>query len=232
VPGGAVTAEGRWNEPAYRDKFLFPVKALSKVFRGKFIEGLKSAYSQDKIDVPPDLSELNRPELFERWVDDLVSRNWVVYCKPPFSDAERVIRYIGRYTHRVAISNRRIIGVKKGRVHFWYKEYGSDNISWREMSLKCMEFIRRFLLHVLPEGFHKIRHYGFLANGRCKRKLAWIRELLRIDPPADDNLSEVFRQKCSMCRFGLLTPVRVINRWGQTAAGFTRAAPVSAFDTS
>jgi hypothetical protein len=233
VAGGALTAEGCWKEPASGEKFLFPVKALSMVFRGKFIEGLKRAYSQDKIDVPPDLSELNRPELFERWVDDLVSRDWVVYCKPPFSDPERVIRYIGRYTHRVAVSNRRIIGVKNGRVHFWYKEYGSDRITWRKMSLECMEFIRRFLLHVLPEGFHKIRHYGFLANGRCKCKLAFIRELLRIDPPAEEHSSEAFRQKCPICRVGMLIPVRLINRWGKNLAVFVAGPlPGYLFNTS
>jgi len=111
VAGGALTENGRWIEPKYSDKFLFPIHALSEVFRGKFIEGLKAAYYNSKLCVPENLGELNRADLFERWIDHLVSTDWVVYCKPPFSDPQKVVCYVGQYTHRVAISNRRIIGI-------------------------------------------------------------------------------------------------------------------------
>jgi len=216
VPGGALSDEGKWIKAPFNDKFLFPVKALSKVFRGKFIEGLKKAYYDGKVVIPPDLSEIERGDLFEQWVDDLVNRDWVVYCKPPFGDAEQVIRYIGRYTHRVAISNSRIIGIKDGRVHFWYKNYKNDRIFWEKTSLDGMEFIRRFILHVLPDQFHKIRHYGFLANGRCKRKLSLIRDLLSVEKPNEDEQPACdFRQRCKACLFGRLYPIRIVNRWGR-----------------
>jgi len=233
VPGGALTNGGKWVESAHKDKFLFPVKALSRVFCGKFIEDLKSAYYRGEVVLPPDLSELSRSDLFEGWIDELVSKDWVVYCKPPFGDAEQVIRYIGRYTHRVAISNRRIIGVKKGRVHFWYKDYASDKMTWREMSLKCSEFIHRFLFHVLPSGFHKIRHYGFLANGRARVILVKIRELLSAIPGIDENSFDDFRPDCRFCGKGRLLPICVVTRWGKIISGLIRyAEPISAFDTS
>lgn len=219
VPGGALTSEGKWIEAPFKDKFLFPVRALSKVFRGKFIEGLKNAYTEGKLAIPPDLEEINRGDLFEQWIDSLVSKNWVVYCKPPFGDASQVIKYIGRYTHRVAISNQRIIGIKDGQVDFWYKDYASDRVSWRQMSLDCMEFVRRFLLHVLPNGYHKIRHYGFLANGRCKQRLAKIRKLMRTDVPDESKpTTDDIRPKCTACKIGRLHPIRIINRWGQIIA--------------
>ena len=177
IAGGALGEDGRWIEPRYGGKFLFPVRALSKVFRGKFIEGIKKAYYEGKLTIPDQAGELNREEEFENWVNGLVSKDWVVYCKPPFGNAQEVVNYIGRYTHRVAISNRRILSIEGGEVRFSYKDYRKDRIAWREMTLKAEEFIRRFLWHILPEGFHKIRHYGFLANGRAK---AWQRKEMHL----------------------------------------------------
>jgi len=111
----------------------------------------------------------------------LGGRNRVVYCKAPFRDAERVVRYIGRYTHRAAISNQRILDINNGRVFFRYRNYKASRFVWEEMDLSASEFIHRFLSHVLPKGFHKIRHYGFLANGRCKKMVSHIKGLLNCE---------------------------------------------------
>jgi len=217
VAGGAIGKDGRWIEPKYRGKFLFPVAALSQVFRGKFIEGLKKTYYDGKLMIPTDLEEIKEEGRFEKWVDELVSRDWVVYCKRPFGDAEQVVRYVGRYTHRVAISNQRIISIAGGEIRFRYKDYKKDRIVWDEMTLKAEEFIKRFLWHVLPDGFHKIRHYGFLANGRSKGKLARIREVLEQKPEteADRPSGEAEAVLCPVCRKGRLITVFIIDRLGQ-----------------
>ena len=234
VPGGALSAGDEWIEPKYSSKFLFPVRALSKVFRGKFIEGLKAKYYSGDIVLPPELSDLKRPDLFEIWIDAAVSTDWVVYCKPPFGDAEQVVRYIGRYTHRVAISNSRVVGVKKHRVYFRYKQYSQSRIKWDVMSLSCQEFIRRFLFHVLPKGFHKIRHYGYLANGRASRMVAKIRNLLNSVP---ESIKEVtgddLAMLCPKCGRGYLLPVWIVNRWGEVVTSDILSFKSGyAFDTS
>jgi hypothetical protein len=204
VPGGALTGDGCWVEPRYPNKFLFPIRALSQVFRGKFVGGVKNAYYGGDMRIPEDLGIVNADQ-FEKWIDKLVSRNWVVYCKPPFSDAEQVVRYIGRYTHRVAISNTRIIEVANGKVQFWYKDYRAGCKAWKTMWLTAPEFIRRFLDHVLPVGFHKIRHYGFLANGRCKAYVAHIRAMLSADTIDDVSSKEsVGGIPCPECGDGIL----------------------------
>jgi hypothetical protein len=232
VPAGALTKDGRWVEPKYKSKFLFPVHALSKVFRGKFIEGLKKAYHQNKLVLQDKLEYLTSIHDFERWVDHLVGRNWVVYCKPPFGDAEQVVGYIGRYTHRVAISNNRIMDLDDDNVRFKYKDYKSSRFVWKQMTLTPQEFIRRFLWHVLPKGFHKIRHYGFLANGRSKVKLKQIRDIL-FDKLNDQFEEDDFRRKCPDCEKGKLTPIIIIDRIGQVIARNTLLLKSDyAFDTS
>ncbi|MDD2389004.1 MAG: IS91 family transposase [Desulfobacterales bacterium] len=216
VPGGALSDDDRWLTPRYQSKFLFPVRALSKVFRGKFIEGLKTAYADKKIVFPDDLSHLREKFHFERWIDDLVCRNWIVYCKTPFRDAEQVVRYIGRYTHRVAISNQRIIDVNNGRVLFRYKDYKASRFTWKEMDLSASEFIRRFLSHVLPKGFHKIRHYGFLANGRCKKMVSHIRGVLHCDTVDKNNTkSEKTHKQCPECKKGRMVPWFIKDGFGR-----------------
>lgn len=212
VPGGALTKDGRWVEPRYRSKFLFPVHALSKVFRGKFIEGLKTAYSQGDLSCPVQGEYLANGKEFERWLDRLVSRNWVVYCKPPFGDAAEVVRYIGRYTHRVAISNSRIIDIQDGQVQFKYKDYTENRIAWKTMQLNAQEFIRRFLWHVLPAGFHKVRHYGFLANGRCKSSISLIKNLLQCTAGKNIGVDD-WRMDCPQCGIGKLFPHMIITRF-------------------
>ena len=214
VPGGALTDDGRWIEPRYRTRYLFPVKALSEVFRGEFIEGLKSAYFQGQLVFPDSQRHLSRICEFERWIDNLVNRNWVVYCKLPFSDAEQVVRYVGRYTHRVAISNSRILYVADGHVRFKYKDYKDSILTYNEMNLPAFSFIKRFLLHVLPEGFHKIRHYGFLANGRAKASINRIRDILGSDLLLQDSIDETTTQLCPKCGRGMLRPIIIVDGFG------------------
>ena len=234
VPAGALTEDGRWIEPRYKTKFLFPVHALSKVFRGKFVEGLKTSYYRGDLVIPEDAQHLRDTDQFEEFINRLVSKNWVVYCKPPFGNADKVIRYLGRYSHRVAISNRRIIEVENGRVCFRYKAYKGNKFTWKQMTLEAPEFIRRFLWHILPEGFHKIRHYGYLANGRCEVNLARIRNVLGAnaevgtDLESDDNVL-----KCPECGKGFLRPIAFLNRYGRIVfASFNKNKLGFTFDTS
>ncbi len=212
VTGGGLTADEQWVEPKYKGKFIFPVCALSEVFRGKFIEGLKKLYAAGDLVIPAEMKHLNKPAQFEKWLNILVGRNWVVYAKQPFSTPEQVIRYIGRYTHKVAISNNRILSLENDKVRFSFKNYREKG-RWDETVLACDEFIRRFLLHVLPNGFHRIRHYGLFANGRCKAMVDKIRTILEVSPQLTDQDSgkqEVERIKCPICMKGVMIPVKVV----------------------
>ncbi|MEJ2158277.1 MAG: IS91 family transposase [Desulfobacteraceae bacterium] len=232
VPGGALSDDNQWIEPKHDDKFLFPVHSLSKVFRGKFIERFKAAHHGQKIVLPDTLSHLSDPQCFERWIDQLVARNWVVYCKRPFADAPSVVRYIGRYTHRVAISNNRIVDITDNKVRFLYKDYKASRIVWLQMTLQAKEFIRRFIWHVLPNRFHKIRHYGFLANGKCKEKVQYIRTLLnaKTSAVADEDDTPT---NCPVCRKGLLAPILIVTKHAQRMLSrFYIANPRMVYDTS
>jgi len=233
IPGGALTPDGQWTAPKYPGKFLFPVHALSKVFRGKFIERLKKAYHDGSLSIPEEEAELNSTDFFERWVDQLVGRKWVVYCKPPYGDADKVVKYVGRYTHRVAISNSRIIGIENDLICFQYKDYKSGIKTRKTMSLDIHEFIRRFLMHVLPSGFHKIRHYGFLANGRCKAAISQIRDQLNSlgqEPPQADQATG---KKCPRCERGILIPFIIKDAFGRIVSLKEKYCQTAlAFDTS
>ena len=156
VPGGGLTADGKWLFS--RKKFFIPVKVLSKKFRGKFLAFLKRA----KLNFFGSLEELNNPDCFDSLISGLYQKQWVTYCKPPFGSPAKVVQYLGRYTHRVAISNNRILNLEDGRVTFNWRDYRAGN-KVREMTVTAQEFIRRFMLHILPPGFRKIRHYGILA---------------------------------------------------------------------
>jgi hypothetical protein len=216
VPGGGLTPDGSWGEPLYPKKFLFPVRALSKVFMGKFVEGLKAAYASGDLVIPATNKSIENPAAFERFVDRLVARKWVVYCKPPFGDAREVVNYIGRYTHRVAISNHRILAVDEEGVEFRYKDYRKNRILWREMRLAPPEFIRRFLSHVLPPGFHKIRNFGFLANGRRKTSIAIIRSLLSDREALSGNSTpHATGQPCPVCEKGRVRTRLIFNGLGR-----------------
>lgn len=184
VPAGGLAPDGaRWL-PARRNFFL-PVRVLSRVFRGKFLAGLKRALTQGALQFHGALAELAQTEAFERLLDQAVRQEWVVYAKPPFGGPQQVLKYLARYTHRVAISNRRLRALQDGQVTFRWKDYAQGGRK-RRMTLPAVEFIRRFLLHVLPTGFVKIRHYGFMANRFRQAKRELCRRLLGVAdlPPA------------------------------------------------
>lgn len=218
LPGGALSEDCRWITPRYSGKFLFPVKALSKVFKGKFIAGLKAACASGDLVMPPEMIGSKETVKFESWLNRFAARKWVVYCKSPLKNPEQVVRYIGRYTHRVAIANSRITEVKDGRVIFKYKDYKASRISWETMTLDSAEFIRRFLWHVLPAGFHKIRHFGYLANGRAKTNIAAIKRLLTESCEKNDGKKiEDWQKNCPACEGGKLIPQMVVNRYRRMA---------------
>ncbi len=181
VPGGgiAVGEDGkeRWVELPKKDKFLFPKKVMSDLFRGKFIALLKKAYYSGQIKLPDTQAELSDHRLFEMFIDQVVNRRWNVFAKQPFSGPAEVLMYIGRYTHRVAISNHRILSIDNGKVSFEYKDY-KDEAKLKIMTLPAQEFIRRFLLHILPKGYHKIRMYGYLAHNRRAENVEKVRRLI------------------------------------------------------
>ncbi len=176
VPGGGLSPDGqRWI--AGRRKFLLPVKVLSARFRHLFLEALEQAYAAGKLAFFGDLQSLRAPRAFAARLAPLRNSKWVVYAKAPFGGPQHVIEYLGRYTHRVAISNRRLLSLEQGEVSFAWKDYrdgGKDKV----MTVSAEEFIRRFLQHALPPGFQRIRYYGFLANCHRARKLALCRQLL------------------------------------------------------
>ncbi len=172
VPGGGIDSLGKWRNS--RKKFFIPVKVLSRKFRGKFLHYLKA----EKLDFNGDLSYLNNPQEWSRFLSSLYQKEWVVYCKPPFKNAACVVEYLGRYTHRVAISNNRILSADNGSVRFKWRDY-KDNSKWKVMTLSAGEFIRRFLLHVLPPGFMKIRHYGLFSNRGKTARIDLCKQLTR-----------------------------------------------------
>jgi Putative transposase/Transposase zinc-binding domain len=222
VTAGGLNADGKWIEPKYKGRFLFPVKALSIVFRGKFIEGLKEAYYAGEL-VLPDNLKIKDDDEFEQWIDLLVSKNWVVNSKPPFSGPEEVVRYIGRYTHRIAISNHRIISITNGQIRFSYKDNKEKDKSkvWKEMVLPADQFIERFLWHILPKRYHRIRHYGFLNNGEKHVNLETIREFFESQEDVEE-FAEVTTTDdtdgitCPTCKKGRLRPFLVTDRYNQS----------------
>jgi hypothetical protein len=162
VPAGGLSADHtRWIKPRY--DFFLPVEVLSAVFRGKFHEALKRAFHDGKLNFHGDLKLLAQPKTFAAWLRPLFRKDWVVYSKRPFGGPEHVLRYLGRYTHRVAISNHRLVSFANGQVTFRWRDSAHNN-EQKLLSLSVDEFLRRFLLHLLPQGFVRIRNFGFLAN--------------------------------------------------------------------
>ena len=168
----------RW-VPA-RQNFLFPVKALSRVFRAKFLDSLKKSFEENKLLFVGQIAPLADAESFGALLDGLRKKPWVVYAKKPFSSPAHVLDYLGRYTHRVALSNDRICSLQNGEVSFTYRDRKNQDRR-KLMTLGAEEFIRRFLLHVIPKGFMRVRHYGFLANHR-KDSLSKCRQLMGLSP--------------------------------------------------
>lgn len=170
VPAGGLNRLGQWVNS--RKKFFLPVKVLSRKFRGKFLAYLKSA----KLEFYGAQKYLENADNLQRLLDSCYSKEWVAYCKPPFKDASCVVEYLGRYTHRVAISNNRILGIENGKVSFKWRDYKNGS-AWKTMTVSAEEFIRRFLMHILPPGFMKIRHYGLLGNRNKNAKLKLCKQL-------------------------------------------------------
>ena len=209
VPGGGISLDGeRW--VACRPRFFLPVRVLSRLFRRVFLKKLAAAHEAGRLEFFGAHARLAEPRAFADYLAPLRKIKWVVYAKPPLAGPKAVLAYLSRYTHRVAISNSRLIALDDKQVTFKYKDYRAAKANGggdlhKTMALPISEFIRRFLLHVLPSGFHRIRHYGLLANGGRAKNLARARELLDVPPPQDapadetNTPPEALSQPCPSC---------------------------------
>jgi hypothetical protein len=204
-----------------RPGFFLPVRVLGKLFRRLFLTRLIALYDAGKLAFFGSLAPLADRRTFQRHLSPLRHKRWVVYAKPPFSGPEAVLAYLSRYTHRVAISNRRLLAFDEAGVTFRYKDYRHDGADrYRVMTLGADEFIRRFLLHVLPRGFHRIRHYGLLSASARTANLARARELLAVTPPPDHDLPEEpldVRPPCPCCG-GHMIVIETFTRCNQPRA--------------
>ena len=227
VPGGGIAPDGsRWISS--RPAFLLPVRVLGKLFRRLFLTRLVALHDAGRLAFFGSSAHLADRRAFLRHLKPVRSKRWVVYAKPPFAGPQAVLAYLSRYTHRVAISNRRLIAFDEAGVTFRYKDYRRDGVErQRAMTLGTDEFIRRFLLHVLPRGFHRIRHYGLLASSARKASLALARELLNVAPPPEDDTPEEpadVRRPCPCCG-GRMVVVERFERWCQPRAPPASRAP-------
>jgi putative transposase/transposase-like zinc-binding protein len=226
IPGGGLSVDRkRWI--AGRRRFFLPVKVLSKLFRRLFLEALQKAYLQGQLQFFGDLERLRDAPAFARYLAPLRQSNWVVYAKAPFGGPQRVLEYLGRYTHRVAISNSRLLQLEDGQVSFAWKDYrvkGAPAQQQKVMTISAEEFIRRFLQHALPPGFQRIRYYGFLANCHraemvvlCRRLSAMAHSDLLPRPadlcPADAPPTSAPHRLCPQCRIGILARFLVPPPW-------------------
>ena len=231
VTGGGLSLAGKgWvSSPAH---YLFPVRALSAMFRGKFMAGLKALFGAGKLEFHGQCQPLAGAKQFAGLLRQTAAVNWVVYAKRPFAGPKQVLAYLSRYTHRVALSNRRLLSADAHSVSFAYKDY-ADGASSKTMQLRIQEFVRRFCLHVLPERFVKIRHYGLLGNRQRQERLARARHLLGAAPPApleqpkaeEPPKSQAPPMPCPFCQRPALVLVREVppRRWG---------SPVGRLDSS
>ena len=225
VPGGGLSADGqRWI--ACRPGFFLPVRVLSRFFRRRFLELLGQAFDGGELEFFGALQNLRERNTFQRHLDPLRDKEWVVYAKAPFAGPQQVLDYVGRYTHRVAISNNRLLNIEDRKVAFRWKDYRDDSAQ-KIMTLEANEFIRRFLLHVLPQGLQRIRYYGLMGNRHREEKLAKCRQLLDMAPnmpaatdveaPSDyrdryQALTDVSLHQCPICRVGRMLAVEQITR--------------------
>jgi hypothetical protein len=216
VPAGGLSPDGACWVPS-RARFFLPAKVLGKLFRGKFLAFLAAAFRKKKLRLAGTLAHLKKPVALDRFLRQLGSQNWVVYAKRPFAGPQYVIQYLARYTHRVAISNGRLIEMRDGQVTFRWRD-SADGNQPKLMTLDAVEFIRRYLLHILPSGFVKIRHFGFLANRSRREALVLCRALLPAQADQPDSLTDrqrrAVQRRCPICQTGTL---RII-RWISTAA--------------
>jgi len=194
VPGGGVTQSGKWKSARSKGKFLFPVRAMSQVFRARFVAGLRRAF----------------PEQPKAFFASMFDKPWVIYAKRPFQHPKAVVEYLGRYTHKIAISNHRLISLDNGQVTFRYKDYrkGAELL---HMTLSDQEFIRRFSQHILPKGLVRIRHYGFLSSGWKKDKLPDLQRMMGLRIAVDDSPEPVSHRKCGACGMGTRVTVSIFH---------------------
>jgi len=216
VPGGGISPDGaHWIR--CRKSFFLPVRALSCLFKKKFLIYLTESFRQGKLKFYGEMAGLAQAATFEALCRQASRMEWVVYAKAPFGGPEQVLKYLARYTHSVAISNRRLLSLEGGRVTFQWKDYADGN-KIKAMTLDAVEFIRRFLLHILPGGFVRIRQFGFLSNRVRKEKLALCRTLLAkvlaTNSPAnssrDDKAEERDRTLCPVCRTGHFIRIEIL----------------------
>lgn len=230
MPGGGLDpVTGIW-KPS-RDGFLFPIAVMRKLYRGKLMAYFKEAVEAEEIKLCGTLEEYKDQTAFKRLVNLLYEKTWVVYCKAPFASPQAVVKYLGQYTHRVAISNNRLLDIKESSagtvVNFAYKDYADQNHR-KVMTVSCVEFVRRFLMHVVPSGFVRIRHFGFMANRNRSTKLTAIRAFFHKSPPvvrkkgekrAASKWREIIKELtgkdpsvCRKCHKGIMQIVNIIPR--------------------
>jgi hypothetical protein len=226
---GAVAAAPRW--VSCRPGFFLPVRVLSRVFRGKFLAGLREAYAAGRLALPGAWAALAAPAAFAAWLGPLYGRDWVVYSKPPFGGPEQVLKYLARYTHRVALSNQRLVALDEAGVTFTWKDYAHGG-KQRRLTLAADEFLRRFVRHVLPKGFVKVRHYGLLANRDRAAKLAVCRALLVREPLARAAAAALAPAAAPWERCPVCGGARLVRRPLPAAVAAAAAAPVPGRDTS
>ena len=238
VPGGGISPDhSRWIPcRRYRKSFFLPGQVLSRCFRKRFLLHLRKSFQQGKLQFHGELEWLAQPAAFGALCQKAEGVDWVVYVKPPFGGPAQVLKYLARYTHRVAISNRRLLSMENGRVTFEWKDY-ADGHRTKVMTLEAVEFIRRFLLHVLPSGFVHIRHFGFLANRRRRAILALCRSLLAVPPvnevganvtgECDSAGEEPWAHRCPVCKLGRMIVIQTL-----TAAAVALLPAPLVIDTS
>lgn len=224
VTGGGISPDGNRWVPCKRSKksgkhFLFHVEVLSQVFRGKFIALLKQAFASAQLSFHGQLQPFGDQAAFQRLLNQAARQPWVVYAKRPFSSPNCVLKYLARYTHRVAISNQRLVELKEGQVRFRYKDYAAGHQT-KVMPLSTEEFMRRFLMHTLPAGFVRIRYYGFLSNRFRQQQLRHCRRLLGIAASADEpsnaepvsveDFEPTSSERCPVCKQGRLIVAHVV----------------------
>jgi predicted Zn-ribbon and HTH transcriptional regulator len=192
IPAGALSFDKKKWTPA-RKKYLFRVESLAKEFQKRYLRKLERVYKQEKLCFPGKTKEFADKQNFMRLIEILWNKQWITYSKKPFGGPKQVLEYLGRYTHRVGITNNRIVSIDEGRVTFSYRDRADDN-KVKELSVKAEEFIRRFLLHILPKGFMKIRYYGFLAHANKKACIALLRQLINPDAEFAEKLTETVKE--------------------------------------
>jgi len=207
-------------EPKYNSKFLFPVKAMSKVFRGKLIEGIKKAYYNKELELD---AKFNDNRYFESFIDNVIERKWVVYSKSQFKSSQKIVEYMSRYTHRSAIANSRIISIQNNTITFRYKDYRDDN-KIKTMKLSSDEFIKRFLYHIPPKRYYRIRYYGAIQRlSKIKNK-----KVITIENKDNQtNIEKPTKPKCKKCKSTKSETLVVVNGYQEIVQGLMTARIVA-----